>query len=116
MRHHISPPRVEQLTREGLDESRPGLTGGEVGGHSVTQPINRDVHGDSDGGDMGGLTRTGADEGGSQYSPRLPTDDELDLTMSIVTQEGSSSSRGIPDLGGDSIMAECLGPLFGRIA
>ena len=116
MRHHISPLRVEQLAREGLDESQPDLTGGGVGGHGVTQPIDGDARSDSDGGGVDELSRTGADEGGLQHSPRLPVDNELGLTMSIVAQEGSSSSRGVPDLGGDDVVAECPGPLLGQTA
>ena len=105
-RRRISPLRVEQLAREGFDEAQPYLTGGGVGGHGVTQPMDGDARSDSDGGGVDELTRTRAHEGGSQHGPRLPVDDELGLTVGIVAQEGSSSSRGVTDLGGDDVVVE----------
>ena len=115
-RRRISPLRVEQLAREGFDEAQPYLTGGGVGGHGVTQPMDGDARSDSDGGGVDELTRTRAHEGGSQHGPRLPVDDELGLTVGIVAQEGSSSSRGVTDLGGDDVVVEGPGPLLGQAA
>ena len=82
----------------------------------MTQPMDGDARSDGDGGGVDELTRTGADEGGSQHGPRLPVDDELGLTVGIVAQEGSSSSRGVTDLGGDDVMAEGPGLLLGQAA
>ena len=36
--------------------------------------------------------------------------------MGIVAQEGSSSSRGVTDLGGDDVVVEGPGPLLGQAA
>ena len=64
---------------------------------------------------MDELTRTGTDEGGAQHGTGLPVDDQLDLTVGVAVQKGSSGGRGVADLSSDDVLAGA-GPLFGQAA